>query len=68
MTLGGHLYIVMELLEGAPLSEHITSLKVREGRKGGGGGGKRGGMGKERERARVGRSWEGEREGGREAH
>lgn len=30
-TIGGHLYIVMELLEGAPLSEHITSLKVREG-------------------------------------
>ena len=27
----------MELLEGAPLSEHITSLKVREGEGGKGG-------------------------------
>ncbi len=27
---GGHLYIIMELIEGAPLSEHITSLQEKK--------------------------------------
>ena len=59
----------MELLEGAPLSEHITSLKVR---KGGGSGrewerkGEK--WGRNGERGGVGMSWEGEREGGGGAH